>query len=304
MKELLVIPTIAGVPVSLNHDADTKKSEVLKLASAVTQVKSGKELQASVNNRKALKELIKEAEACCEVEKAPFYSTYKKILAMTAEYILALETEDRRLKKLNDDYAAEEDARVQKENQRIEAERVAAEKKVQDAIAEQERLAAQEQERIRLENQRIENDRLTAQKKADDAAKEVERLKILPRPSAAKIEAAQKAVEVAQAAVETVQSVQPLLSAVTIQQEIAAENRVETAIQELKVVQTTAPTAMTRAAGMRVRKVVKFEITNPAALYAVRPEWFNLVPKTQMINQSITKDTVLPGLRCFESIET
>ena len=302
MKALLVIPTIAGVPVSLNHDADTKKSEVLKLASAVTQVKSGKELQASVNNRKALKELIKEAEACCEVEKAPFYSTYKKILAMTAEYILALETEDRRLKKLNDDYAAEEDARVQKENQRIEAERVAAEKKVQDAIAEQERLAAQEQERIRLENQRIENDRLTAQKKAADAAKEVERLKSLPRQSAAKIEAAQKAVEVAQAAVETVQSVQP--SAVTIQQEIAAENRVETAIQELKVVQTTAPTAMTRAAGMRVRKVVKFEITNPAALYAVRPEWFNLVPKTQMINQSITKDTVLPGLRVYESIET
>lgn len=302
MKALLVIPTIAGVPVSLNLEAQTKKTEVLKLADAVKKPTNKDELQVSVSVRKTITDLRKAAKACVDVEKLPSYTVYKKILEFGAAYDLELEEKDKLLKKYNDDFMAEEDARVQKENQRIEAERVAAEKKVQDAIAEQERLAAQEQERIRLENQRIENDRLTAQKKADDAAKEVERLKSLPRPSAAKIEAAQKAVEVAQAAVETVQSVQP--SAVTIQQEIAAENRVETAIQELKVVQTTAPTAMTRAAGMRVRKVVKFEITNPAALYAVRPEWFNLVPKTQMINQSITKDTVLPGLRVYESIET
>lgn len=42
----------------------------------------------------------------------------------------------------------------------------------------------------------------------------------------------------------------------------------------------------------------KWEITDAHALYALHPEWFVLSPNKALINDSVTGDTVLPGLKC------
>ena len=233
---LFVVPSITEQPVPLPLEAETKKKEALKLALAVTQVTNADELQASVNSDLMLKNLQKEAEDCTDLLQGPFYRTYKKIMARGKEYCFQIITERARQKKLRDDYAAAEDRRVQAENERLENERIAAEKKAQDAI--------------------------DAQTRISNLAK--------PQPK----------------------------------KEIAAEVKVQEALMNLRQVQTTAPAVVTRAAGYTVKKVLKFEITNPTALYAVRPEWFNLVEKKSTINAAITKDTQLPGLKVWEAINT
>lgn len=302
MKALLTIPTISGIPVSLNLEAESKKTEVLKLASAVVEVKDGQQLQSSVNNRTAIKALIKDAEACCEVEKKPFYDNYKKILAMKDEYILKLVEEDKRLKKLNDDYAAAEAERVRLENIRVEQARQEAARKLQAELDEQNRLARLEQERIAKETARLEAERQAAQKALDDAKAETERLASLSRPSVKKIEEAEKAVKTASAAFQKVEAVKPV--AVNVAQEIKSENKVQQATEALRQVQTQAPATITRAAGMRLRKVLKPTITDAKALYAARPEFFDLVPKLAVIKACITRDTILPGLKVEEVLET
>jgi hypothetical protein len=47
-----------------------------------------------------------------------------------------------------------------------------------------------------------------------------------------------------------------------------------------------------------------FEITDAAALYAVRPEFFTLEPRRSAIKSAINKDTKLTGLRVWEQVNT
>ena len=129
-----------------------------------------------------------------------------------------------------------------------------------------------EAERVRLENERLENERLQREKEAADALAEQERVANLKKPSA--------------------------------KAEIAAETKVVETQVALKQSQTVAAPAVARASGLVIKKEVKHEVTDAAALYAVRPEWFNLVPKTAIIKASITKDSKFPGLRVWEETNT
>lgn len=55
-----------------------------------------------------------------------------------------------------------------------------------------------------------------------------------------------------------------------------------------------------KVTGLIVRKdVVRFEVTDAAALYAVHPEWFELTPRRRLMGELITKETKLPGLRVW-----
>jgi len=55
-----------------------------------------------------------------------------------------------------------------------------------------------------------------------------------------------------------------------------------------------------RTTGMVSRfDVVKFEVTDAAALYKLRPHWFRLEPKRSVIMDEITKDTVIEGLKVW-----
>ncbi len=132
--------------------------------------------------------------------------------------------------------------------------------------------AAEEQRRADAENKRLEDERKAAEKKAADALAEQERINNLSRPSPKK--------------------------------EIAAETKVQAAVAEVKQLEAKAPAAPMKVAGYSAKKVVRYEITDAAALYAVRPEFFNLVEKKSVINAAITKDTKLPGLKVWEAIDT
>lgn len=303
MNALLKIPKFDGIPVEVTPDAITKRDEILTLSSAVVKVDDGKELQVSVNSSKALKEFVKECENFCDLEKAPFYTTYKKIMAMIEELKLPALDEIARLKRLNDGFATREANRVAEENRRIAEEQRKKEEAAAAAIAEQDRIAREAAEKTRLENERIENERIEKQKNMDAALEESKRLEGLKRQSPEKTAAAQKEIAKAQAELEKTNAQKPQ-PATNIAQEIAAEEKVITTQNELQRAQTVAPARMTRAAGMRIRTLVKFEITDRIALQRARPEFFDLVEKKSVINAAITKDTVLPGLRVWEAVET
>lgn len=90
----------------------------------------------------------------------------------------------------------------------------------------------------------------------------------------------------------------------TTRQEVAADTRVQEAMDKVTEAasQVAAPTVT--AAGMKPKMVVVFNVTDAAALYAVRPEWFDLVPKRIVMKAAITKTTKLPGLEVKEELET
>lgn len=132
--------------------------------------------------------------------------------------------------------------------------------------------AAQEQERVEAEQRKIDEDRMKAEREAAAAIAEQERLANLAKPSPKK--------------------------------EIAAEIKVQAAVENLRKVETTVAPQAAKAAGYGAKKVVKWEITDAAALYAVRPEWFELVPKKSVMNNSIKMATNLPGLKVWGTIET
>ena len=86
--------------------------------------------------------------------------------------------------------------------------------------------------------------------------------------------------------------------------QIAAEAAVQETQTALKQVQTYVPPAASRAAGLISKTEVMFEITDAAALYAARPEFFTLEPRRSVIKSAITKDTKLTGLRVWEEKKT
>ncbi len=79
-----------------------------------------------------------------------------------------------------------------------------------------------------------------------------------------------------------------------------AEHDLFEAARQTAVVAAAPPAEVTRTSGMVQRTVVEFEITDHAKLYALRPHWFELVPKRAVIRAEITKDTRLDGLRVWE----
>lgn len=303
MNALLKIPKFDGIPVEVTPDAIAKRDEIITLSSAVVKVDTGSELQISVKARKELTDFVKECDNFSDMEKAPFYTTYKKIMAMIEELKLPAVDEIARLKRLNDGFATREANRVAEENRRIAEEQRKKEAEAAAAIAEQNRIASEAAEKIRIENLRIENERIEKERKLAAAIEEQKRLEGLKRQSAEKTAAAQKAIADAQAELEKTNAQKPQ-PATNIAQEIAAEEKVIATQNELQRAQTVAPARMTRAAGMRIRTVVKFEITDRIALQKARPEFFDLVEKKSVINAAITKDTVLPGLRVWEAVET
>ena len=136
--------------------------------------------------------------------------------------------------------------------------------------AEIRRLAQIEADKIAEENRRIEAQRLAELKLQKDSAKKREleaAIKAEAEANKAKAEAA------------------------------AATVAVEAAIR------APLPEAQ-RESGMVVKKVVKWEITNAAKLYAQFPAWFDLVPRKAVINASVSKDTAIEGLKVWEETQT
>ena len=130
----------------------------------------------------------------------------------------------------------------------------------------------QDAKRVQKEQEKLAEEKRLLDQQAADALAEQERVANLSKPSPKKEIAAEVKVQETQAAVVQAQTI-------------------------------VAPTAA-RASGIVVKKEVMFEITEAAALYAVRPEFFTLEPRRSVIKAAITKDTKLPGLKVWEEVNT
>jgi len=81
------------------------------------------------------------------------------------------------------------------------------------------------------------------------------------------------------------------------------QEKAETTAAVEMAIRTPLPVA-DRESGMVVRKVVCWEVTDAAALYAKFPHFFRLEPNKSVINASVTANTVAPGLRVWEETKT
>lgn len=90
----------------------------------------------------------------------------------------------------------------------------------------------------------------------------------------------------------------------SVQKEVQAAAAVENATVELEKAETRIVAPVAAASGMAAKMVVKYEVTDAAALYAARPEFFDLVPRASAMKFAIKKDTKLPGLKVWEARET
>lgn len=135
-------------------------------------------------------------------------------------------------------------------------------------------IKAQEEERKKqAEQRRLAEERDRLLKAEAEARRKEEEAKLLEKP-----------VEVVQEAREARKDVAAAVNAVVQQQiQIAA-----------------APVAQAKVDGLVSRKVPKFEVTDPAALFAAKPELVALVPRTNEINAAIRAGlTEAPGIRIW-----
>jgi hypothetical protein len=81
---------------------------------------------------------------------------------------------------------------------------------------------------------------------------------------------------------------------------LEAEQRANEAKAAVRAAIVSTPAPAQKASGARATMKVRWEITDEAALFNVMPQWFRLEPRRNIINDSVSKDTKLPGLKVWE----
>lgn len=90
----------------------------------------------------------------------------------------------------------------------------------------------------------------------------------------------------------------------SVKKEIAAETKVQEAAAEVAQAQTRMVAPAPKVAGRSAKLEVMHEVTDAAALYKLKPHWFELVEKKSVIKAEITLDTKLAGLRVYEGVKS
>lgn len=85
---------------------------------------------------------------------------------------------------------------------------------------------------------------------------------------------------------------------------VKAEEKQAVAVEVLQDAARVQIGEPTRSRGQITKTNVGWEITDAAALYAVRKEWFDLTPKRAVISGSVKLDTDLPGLKVWPEVKT
>lgn len=127
-------------------------------------------------------------------------------------------------------------------------------------------------QRQEQERQRIENERIEAERKTREALAEQEKLASKKR--------------------------------VTVAQEVQSELKVQAAMENLNQVrsQTSAPTV--KVAGLKAKTKMQYTMQDPRLVYQSHPEYFDLVEKKSVINASLFKGMIVPGMLIEEVIDT
>ncbi len=90
-----------------------------------------------------------------------------------------------------------------------------------------------------------------------------------------------------------------------LQRAVNAEEDAKMATQRtLATLRNPVITTPTRQAGMVVRKVVRWEITDEKKLFAAAPHFFRLEPNKAVITASVTEKTKIDGLKVWAETKT
>lgn len=173
----LVIHGLATAPkITVSVDAEISKRAALENARAVAKVESVEELRTCVEATRRLKELEKIVEESRKAIKAPVLALGKDIDSAAQTFVTDIERESARLSRLAGAYQAEEqrkareaEAARQREMERIERERLEAERKAKEEAAAKAKSALTLEDLERLEEER-EAREVEAKRKADEAA--------------------------------------------------------------------------------------------------------------------------------------
>lgn len=152
MKNAIVLTNVEQLAVSILPTAVEQKTTALAAAAAVTAVSDTKTQAAAVNVLKDLQAIAKSVESSRAAVKAPVLEIGRKIDALARDFVVGLESEADRIKRLVASYQTEQErirqaaerARLE-ELQRLEREAAAVKAKEEAAKAEAARLEAEKQ---------------------------------------------------------------------------------------------------------------------------------------------------------------
>lgn len=238
----IIVAKVPKLALKVSEEAEAERKVEIERAQAITVVSSTSEADKAGRRCKALKTLANDAEKDRKKFKAIVTEMGKAIDAAAKKYVEPIEVELKRIGALTTVFLAEEEERVRKENERIQAERDAA---------------------------------IAKQREAEEAAKAAQEKLLEESSGLSEMEQAVLAEEMAKQTKDQAEEV------------IRQEN-----------VERHKPT------GAVFRKMVLWEITDVAKVYAAHPEWFELVPKRSLINAVVTEDFELDGLKVWTERRT
>lgn len=268
-----VILLTGNTSITLAADAEAQREALVKEAAGIDSIADEITMEIATDVMRKLKGCLSSVESSRTGVKAPVIDWGRKIDQMAKAFVLPVETQATRLKRLMDGYAAE---------QRRLADEAERKRQAELKRIEEERRAAEQAEAKRQEEAR----------RAEEAARRAEEAKhvaFTPEDSA------KAQIDFKEAA------------------RIAAERREQARqeqdrIAELNAARARAQTVVTVAAkpaGLSVRDVWKFEVVNIHAVYAFDPELVRLEINTAAVNNAIRAGArEIPGLRIWSEVET
>lgn len=252
----LNLTKFSDVQVSLLPEAITQRDAALERAAKITSVADDGAQAECAEYLRALKSIAKSVEDGRTFVKSPVLELGRKIDAFAKEFVSKVEIETSRLTRLLSAYQAEQ----------------------QRKAAEAERIRQEEIRRQEAERQRIEALERKQREEAQRAAIEAQR----KAEAEFLVDTEADAAKARKAAEEALRKAKEEADKLILQQKQKAE--AESTALTLK---TTAPIKATKAAGMSVATVWKFEVTDLNALVKSRPELCRIEPNTSAINREL-----------------
>ncbi len=311
----LILRNADGLAIEVVQEIKQRREDALKLSKTIqSPLTSAFDHQDTIDARITLKKLVKEVEDSRVEVKAPVL-TFGRLIDDTAKrFVVEIESEELRLKKLCDDYE-----RVKQEEER----------KRLDEIQRQADLRAKELARIAVEQARIEREQRAEAERLERERIELEQQQAKQRAEA---EAARKQAEFdreyAESAPEREHAAAAQREAERIQEEqnrIANEQRIERERiaetqrleQQQKIAelnqqaeaakQVTAPTMVreSKPVGQSVKRVPKFEVLDVVAVLGVNPDLVSIEIKPGEVTKAMRGGmTECRGLRLWWETET
>ncbi len=216
--------------------------------------------------------------------KGPVTKLGKQIDAVADDFCAPLQSEVRRIAQLVSRFHVAELERVAEENRKRQAELDARQAELMKAEA----LAREAADIARKAAEAREAELVRKEAEAEQARKAAEAAAQQPATALPAAEPA-KAPEPAE----------PTLADQSSNLAMMAEEQAEQKRQELAAAAAVPEQVAARAPGMVARKVVKFEITDAVAVFAKWPNFFDLVPKRGVINDTIFDGFETEGMRVW-----